>query len=134
MAPSSEIPRAHGSYEALLADPEVDAVYIGLPNGLHPEWTVRAAGAGSTSCARSRRRAPGRTPSGWRGPAREAGVILMEAFMCRLHPQHARVLELIRGGAIGEPVFVRATFCFAMARAAGGPATCACRRGWKAGR
>ena len=110
------IPRAHGSYEALLADPEVDAVYIGLPNGLHPEWTVRAAAAGKhilceKPVARTRADAAAMAAA-----AAEAGVILMEAFMYRLHPQHARVLDLIREGTIGDPVFVRATFCFAMAR------------------
>jgi xylose dehydrogenase (NAD/NADP) len=110
------IPRAHGSYEALLADPEVDAVYVGLPNGLHPEWSVRAAEAGKhVLCEKpaARTRADAERMAAAAG---RAGVILMEAFMYRLHPQHARVLELIREGTIGEPVFVRATFCFAMAR------------------
>ena len=94
----------------------MDAVYIGLPNGLHPEWTVRAAGAGKhILCEKpvARTRADAERMA---AAAREAGVILMEAFMYRLHPQHARVRELIEEGAIGEPVFVRATFCFAMAR------------------
>jgi D-xylose 1-dehydrogenase (NADP+, D-xylono-1,5-lactone-forming) len=118
------IPTAHGSYEALLADPQVDAVYIGLPNGLHPQWTVRAAGAGKhvlteKPVARSRADAEGMA-----GACRQAGVLLMEAFMYRLHPQHTRVRELLDGGAIGEPVFVRASFCFAMdgaRRASGDP-------------
>jgi predicted dehydrogenase len=116
MATELSIPRAHGSYEALLADPEVDAVYIGLPNGLHPEWTVRAAAAGKhILCEKpvARTRADAESMA---AAARRAGVILMEAFMYRLHPQHARVLDLIREGTIGDPVFVRATFCFAMAR------------------
>ena len=116
------IPRAHGAYEALLADREVDAVYVGLPNGLHPEWTVRAAAAGKhVLCEKpaARRAADARRMA---EACRRAGAILMEAFMYRLHPQHARVLELLRQGAIGEPVFVRASFCFAMsaARRAGG--------------
>ncbi|MGH2351779.1 MAG: Gfo/Idh/MocA family protein [Chloroflexota bacterium] len=108
------IPRAHGSYEALLADPDVDAVYIGLPNGLHPEWTVKAAEAGKhVLCEKpvARRAVDAERMA---GACRRAGVLLMEAFMYRLHPQHARVLELVRQGAIGTPVFVRASFCFNM--------------------
>ncbi|MDQ3702357.1 MAG: Gfo/Idh/MocA family oxidoreductase [Chloroflexota bacterium] len=108
------IPRAHGSYEALLDDPGVDAVYLGLPNGLHPEWTVRAAAAGKhVLCEKPVAR---RVADAVRmvDAARQAGVILMEAFMYRLHPQHARVRELLQEGVIGPPVFVRATFCFSM--------------------
>ncbi|MBI3972679.1 MAG: Gfo/Idh/MocA family oxidoreductase [Chloroflexi bacterium] len=116
------IPHAHGSYEALLADPEVDAVYIGLPNGLHPEWTIKAAQAGKhVLCEKplARRAADARRMV---EACRQAGVLLMEAFMNRLHPQHARVLELIKDGAIGEPAIIRASFCFLMApdRRAGG--------------
>jgi predicted dehydrogenase len=108
------IPGAHGSYEALLADPQVDAVYIGLPNSLHPEWTIRAAAAGKhVLCEKpvARRRADAERMA---AAARQAGVVLMEAFMYRLHPQHRRVFQLIEEGAIGDPVFVRASFCFAM--------------------
>ena len=109
------IPRAHGSYEALLADPEIDAVYIGLPNGLHPEWTIKGAQASKhVLCEKpaARRRADAERMA---AACRQAGVVLMEAFMYRLHPQHARVRQLIDGGAIGEPAFVRASFCFHMA-------------------
>jgi D-xylose 1-dehydrogenase (NADP+, D-xylono-1,5-lactone-forming) len=106
------IARAHGSYEALLEDPGVDAVYIGLPNGMHPDWTVRAAQAGKhVLCEKpaARRRADAERMA---AACREAGVILMEAFMYRLHPQHQQVQELIREGTIGDPVMVRASFCF----------------------
>src|SRR5688500_11487316 len=122
VATELRIPRAYATYEALLADPEVDAVYIGLPNGLHAEWTVRAAEAGKhVLCEKpaARRAADAQRMVEACG---RAGVVLMEAFMYRLHPQHARVLELVRQGAIGDPVFVRASFCFAMSaerRAAG---------------
>jgi predicted dehydrogenase len=114
MATELGIPRAHGSYYALLTDPEVDAVYVGLPNGLHPEWTVRAAEAGKhVLCEKPV--APTRAEAARMVEAcRRAGVVLMEAFMYRLHPQHARVLELLGQGTIGAPVFVRASFCFAM--------------------
>jgi predicted dehydrogenase len=108
------IPRTHGSYEALLADPDVDAVYIGLPNGMHPAWTIKAAAAGKhVLCEKpvARRRADAARMA---EACRQAGVLLMEAFMYRHHPQHARVKALIQEGAIGEPVFVRASFCFSM--------------------
>ena len=94
--------RAHGSYEALLADPEVDAIYIPLPNHLHARVDDRRRPRpASTSCARSRSRSPSTTPSGWSTPARRAGVRLMEAFMYRLHPSWTAVLELVASGRIG---------------------------------
>jgi xylose dehydrogenase (NAD/NADP) len=108
------IPRAHGSYEALLADPQVDAVYLGLPNGLHPRWTIEAARAGKhVLCEKPAAR---RAADAARAAAacRQAGVLLMEAFMYRLHPQHARVRQLLREGVIGSPVLLRASFCFSM--------------------
>ena len=109
-----QIPRAHGSYEVLLADTEVDAVYIGLPNGMHPEWTIEAARAGKhILCEKpiARRRSDAERMA---AACRDAGVLLMEAFMYRLHPQHARVRQLVADGAIGTPQFVRASFCFFM--------------------
>jgi predicted dehydrogenase len=108
------IPRAHGAYEALLADPEVDAVYVALPNSLHPLWSERAAGAGKhVLCEKpaARRRADAERMV---EACRRAGVLLMEGFMYRLHPQHARVRDLLRAGTIGAPAFVRASFCFSM--------------------
>ena len=109
------VPRAHGSYAALLADPAIDGVYIGLPNALHAEWTIKAAQAGKhVLCEKpaARRRADAQRML---DACRVAGVVLMEAFMYRLHPQHARVRQLIDEGTIGEPAFVRASFCFHMA-------------------
>ena len=117
-----DIPRAYGSYEGLLRDPEVDAVYIALPNSLHAEWTLRAADAGKhVLCEKplARRAADARRMA---EACRTAGVVLMEAFMWRHHPQHAHVRALLDSGAIGEPSFVRATFGYVIhpARQAGG--------------
>ena len=109
------IPRAYDSYEALLADPDIDGVYIGLPNLLHTEWTIRAAGAGKhVLCEKplSRRAAD---VDRMAAACETAGVVLMEAFMYRHHPQHAKVRELVAAGAIGDVTFLRATFSFAMA-------------------
>jgi xylose dehydrogenase (NAD/NADP) len=108
------IPRAHSSYEALLADPEIDGVYVGLPNGLHPEWTIKAAQAGKhVLCEKpaARRRSDAQRMV---DACSAAGVLLMEAFMYRLHPQYTHVRELIDAGTIGEPATVRASFCFHM--------------------
>jgi predicted dehydrogenase len=108
------IQRAYGSYDDMLADPEVEGVYIGLPNLLHAEWTVRAAEAGKhVLCEKPLSRRAADVDS-MRNACDDAGVLLMEAFMYRHHPRHARVRELLADGAIGEPVFVRASHCFAM--------------------
>ena len=111
------IPRAHGSYEELLADDDVEAVYVPLPNGLHVDWSVRALEAGKHVLCEK--------PLDWRpeqverafGVAEREGRILMEAFMYRHHPQTRRVAELVASGAIGELRAVRATFAFTLADA-----------------
>jgi predicted dehydrogenase len=112
MARELDIPRAYGSYEELLADPEVDAVYIALPNALHMEWTVRAAQAGKhVLCEKplARRGADAQRAAAACG---QAGVLLAEGFMYRLHPQQARAKALLAEGAVGAPRCVRATFSF----------------------
>jgi predicted dehydrogenase len=107
-----DIPRAHGSYAALLRDPDVDAVYIGLPNSLHAEMTIEAARAGKhVLCEKPVANRAADAERMARACA-EAGVVLMEAFMWRHHPQHARVRELMRDGAIGDPTFVRSSFTY----------------------
>jgi D-xylose 1-dehydrogenase (NADP+, D-xylono-1,5-lactone-forming) len=109
-ASDMDIPRAYGSYQELLDDPDVDAVYIGLPNSLHAEWTIRAAQSGKhVLCEKpvARRVADAQRMA---DACDAAGVVLMEAFMWRHHPQHARVRALLDAGTIGEPTFVRASF------------------------
>jgi len=109
-----EIARAHDSYEALLADPEVDAVYNPLPNSLHAEWTEWAAAAGkAVLCEKPLARDAAEAERMARACA-EHGVPLMEAFMYRFHPQNVRVRELIASGAIGAVGQVRAGFGFRM--------------------
>jgi D-xylose 1-dehydrogenase (NADP+, D-xylono-1,5-lactone-forming) len=109
------IARAHGSYEALLADPDVDAVYISLPNSMHVDWSIRAVEAGKhVLCEKPLARRPGEVERAFDAAGR-AGRILAEAFMYRHHPQASRVAELVRGGAIGEPRAIRAAFSFPLA-------------------
>jgi xylose dehydrogenase (NAD/NADP) len=108
------IPRAHGSYEALLADPDVDGVYISLPNSMHVDWSVRALEAGKhVLCEKPFSRRPLDVERAF-AAAERAGRVLTEAFMYRHHPQTQRVAELVRGGAIGELLFIRSTFSFAL--------------------
>ena len=109
------IPRAHGSYEALLADPEVQAVYVPLPNGLHVDWTVRALEAGKhVLCEKPLDRRPEAVERAF-DVAQEAGLVLSEAFMWRHNPQTARLRELLHRGAIGDVRLVRASFSFPLA-------------------
>ena len=108
------IPRAYDSYDALLDDPEIDGVYIGLPNALHAEWTVRAAQAGKHVLCEKPLARRAADVDRMAAACSDAGVLLMEAFMYRHHPQHARVKELLAAGEIGEPAYLRATFSFAM--------------------
>jgi len=108
------IPRAHGSYEALLADPEIEAVYISLPNTLHTEWSVRAVEAGKhVLCEKPFTRHPEQVAEAW-DAADRAGRLLSEAFMYRHNPQTKRAQELVRSGAIGELRLVRSTFSYGL--------------------
>jgi predicted dehydrogenase len=108
------IERAHGSYEALLADPDVDAVYISLPNSLHVEWSVRALEAGKhVLCEKPLDRRPEEVERAF-DAADRAGRLLAEAFMYRHNPQTAKVRELVARGAIGALRLVRAAFSFSL--------------------
>ena len=104
--------RAYGSYEALLADPEVDAVYISTPHPMHAEWTIKAARAGKHILCEKPLAMNHAEARAMVDAARQSGVLLMEAFMYRCHPQTARVVELIRSGALGEVKLVQASFGF----------------------
>jgi predicted dehydrogenase len=107
-----ELERAHGSYEALLADPDVEAVYISLPNSLHVEWTIRALEAGKhVLCEKPLDRRPEQVERAF-DAAEQAGLVLMEGFMWRHHPQTRALEEIVRSGRIGEPRVVLARFSF----------------------
>ena len=106
------IPRWYGSYEALLEDPDVEAIYISLPNGPHVEWSISCLEAGKhVLCEKPLTRFPGEVERAF-DAADGAGLLLMEAFMYRQHPQTARLVELVRGGVVGEPCLIRASFSF----------------------
>ena len=104
------MPRALGSYEELLADPDVDAVYISLPNALHVEWSVRALEAGKhVLCEKPLSRHPEEVERAFDAAERNERV-LAEAFMWRHHPQALRLREL--AGELGELRLVRGAFSF----------------------
>jgi xylose dehydrogenase (NAD/NADP) len=109
-----EIPQAYGSYEELLADPSIEAVYVSLPNTLHVEWSIRALEAGKhVLCEKPLSRHPDGAAAAF-DAAEHAGRFLMEAFMYRHNPQTRRLAELLQGGAIGELRLVRAAFSYGL--------------------
>jgi len=107
-----DIPKAYGRYEDMLADPEIDAVYVATPHPMHAEWAIKAANAGKhILCEKP-------MTMGWADTmtvieaARRNDVFCMEAFMYRCTPQTAKLVELIRAGAVGEVRTIDATFAF----------------------
>jgi D-xylose 1-dehydrogenase (NADP+, D-xylono-1,5-lactone-forming) len=108
------IPRAYGSYEALLADPEIECVYISLPNTMHTEWSIKAVEAGKhVLCEKPFTRNPDDVTAAW-DAAERAGRILSEAFMWRHNPQTKRLQELIEEGSVGEVRLIRSAFSYSL--------------------
>ena len=108
-----DLPRAHGSYEALLADPDVDAVYVALPHPLHAEWAIKALRAGKHVLCEKPFTVNFGQAMAVAEAARAANRFVMEAFMYRCHPQTKRLVELIRDEkVIGDVRVIRAAFSF----------------------
>jgi xylose dehydrogenase (NAD/NADP) len=108
------VERAYGSYEALLGDPDVEAVYISLPNSLHVDWSIRALEAGKhVLCEKPFSRHPGGVEHAF-AAAESAGRLLMEAFMYRHHAQSRKLQDTIEGGAVGELRQLRSSFSFTL--------------------
>lgn len=106
------IATVHESYEALLADPDVDAVYIPLPNHLHAEWTIAAARAGKHVLCEKPLATSADDAQRMVDEALSAGVLLQEAFMYRVHPSWIAVRELVASGRIGGLASVQSWFSF----------------------
>lgn len=116
-----DIPTRHGSYEDLLSDDNVEAVYIATPHPMHPEWAIRAAEAGKHVLCEKPMAINHAAAMAMFQAAEDAGTFMMEAFMYRCHPQTAKLVEVIQSGVIGEIRMVRATFGFGGGDTIGNP-------------
>lgn len=112
LAAELNIPKAYGSYDALLADEEIDAVYIPVPNHLHMEWTIRAAKAGKHILCEKPAGLNVEQVTRMIEACRDANVVFAEAFMYRYHPKHGRVKEIMNSGEIGEVRAIHANFTY----------------------
>lgn len=107
-----QVPKAYGTYQELLDDPAVEAVYIAPPHPFHAQWAVRAARAGKHILCEKPLTMDYPDAVKVVEAARKNGVFLMEAFMYRCHPQTAKLVELIHKKIIGDVRLIQASFCF----------------------
>jgi len=115
-AEETGIPRHYGTYESLLEDQGIDAVYIPLPNNMHKGWTIRAAEAGKHVLCEKPLALDAAECEEMAAAAAEHGVKLMEAFMYRFHPRTRRVIDMVREGVVGELKTIRSAFTFRLSR------------------
>jgi len=106
------IPRSFGSYEELLSDPRIEAVYVPLPNHLHMEWAIAAAEAGKHVLCEKPLAMTAADARSMVAAAQDAGVLLMEAFMYKLHPLWVETMRMVHGGVIGEVRAVHTAFSY----------------------
>ncbi len=107
-----KIPRAHGSYEALLNDPEVDVIYNPLPNHMHAKWSIKAMRAGKHVLCEKPFALTLEEVDAMIAASRETGKVLAEAFMYRHHPQTLRVKQILEGGQLGRVQVIKGEFSF----------------------
>ena len=116
VAREMEIPRHYGSYEEMLADPDIHVVYNPLPNGMHHDWVIKSAEAGKHSLCEKPMADNVEQAIAMNRASAQNGVLLMEAFMWRFGNRVQRVRQLVREGVIGELRLVRAAFSFPLPR------------------
>ena len=108
------IPRALGSYEALIADDEIDAIYNPLPNSMHAEWSIKCAEAGAPTLCEKPFASDAAEAQTIVDAFEKREVLLAEAFMYRFHPQQAKVKEILAAGGIGDLQIINSSFSFAI--------------------
>jgi D-xylose 1-dehydrogenase (NADP+, D-xylono-1,5-lactone-forming) len=113
-----KITRAYGSYESLLADPEIDVIYNPLPNHLHAEWTIKAVEAGKHVLCEKPLALNVDEVDAIQSAAREHGRVVAEAFMYRHHPQTVKVQELVKNGSLGALKLIRGAFSYVLSHEA----------------
>jgi len=113
-ARETRVPQVHATYEALLADPAIDAIYNPLPNNLHAEWSIRAVEAGKHVLCEKPLAASAAEARAMFDAARRKGVYLVEAYPYRAQPQTLKLREMLAAGAVGRVQVVQAFFGFAL--------------------
>ncbi len=110
------VEKFYTDYDRLLQDPDVDAIYIALPNNMHMEWTIRALEAGKHTLCEKPLAMNAEEAMQIQEAARKTGRLAMEAFMYRFHPRIQAAYDIIQSGAIGSPKLLHSSFCFTLAR------------------
>lgn len=112
VALANGVQHVYDSYEAVIHDTAVEAVYIPLPNHLHHPWTVKALQAGKHVLCEKPLACNRQEAQDMVAVARQTKLLLMEAFMYRFHPRSERIKQMVNDGTIGAPCLVRSAFCF----------------------
>ena len=115
-AKEKKISRAYGSYDALLADPEIDVIYNPLPNHLHAEWTIKAVQAGKHVLCEKPLALSVEEVDAIQAAAQKYGRVVAEAFMYRHHAQTLKVQEMVKSGSLGTLKLIRGSFSFVLSR------------------
>jgi predicted dehydrogenase len=110
------IPHFHGSYDAILSDPEIDVIYNSLPNGLHAEWSIKAMQMGKHVLCEKPLTTSTKDVDTVQEASSKTGMVISEAFMYRHHPQTLFVKEMVDSGEIGNLQMIRGSFCYTNTR------------------
>jgi len=116
VAGDNHIEQIYDSYDALLVDPQIEVIYIPLPNHLHHPWAIKALNAGKHVLCEKPLACSAKQAEEMVSAAEKAGRLLMEAFMYRFHPRSRRIKQMVIEGRIGAPCLIRSAFCYRMSQ------------------